>query len=48
MTSMSMPSSAASTPTYTMFFIRMRSRESLKLSLHILASGTPRKVTSSR
>ena len=31
-----------------MFFIRIRSRESLKISLHILASGTPRKVTSGR
>jgi hypothetical protein len=31
-----------------MFFIRMRSRDALKISLHIRASGTPRKVTSGR
>ena len=31
-----------------MFFIRIRSRESLKIALHICASGTPRKVTSGR
>ena len=31
-----------------MFFIRMRSRGSRKLSLHICANGTPRKFTSSR
>ena len=31
-----------------MFFIRIRSRESLKMSLHSAASGTPRKVMSGR
>jgi hypothetical protein len=31
-----------------MFFIRMRVRTPLKLSLHIRASGTPSTVTSSR
>ena len=31
-----------------MFFIRIRSRELLKISLHIFASGTPRNVMSLR
>ncbi len=44
----SMSSSAASAPTYVMFFMRMRSREPSKFSTHMRASGTPRKVTSSR
>ena len=42
MTSVSMPSSAASAPAYAMFFIRMRSRTPLKVALHISASGMPR------
>ena len=31
-----------------MFFIRIRSRASLKISLHSCASGTPRNVMSGR
>ena len=34
-------SSAASTPTYAMFFIRIRVRAFVKRSLHMRASGTP-------
>ena len=41
MTARSSSSSAASTPTYAMFFIRMRVRAFANRSLHMRASGTP-------
>ena len=47
-TSRSISSSAASTPAYMMFFIRIRLRTPTKFSLQIFASGTPRIVMSSR
>ena len=48
MISMSMSSSAASTPAYMMFLSRMRERTPWKVSLHMRANGTPRMVMSSR
>ena len=41
MTPRSSSSSAASTPTYAMFFMRMRVRAFANRSLHMRASGTP-------